>query len=354
MKRILAINPGATSTKIAVFDGEENIFEKTLEHHGAEMSRFAKVFDQYPYRLEIILAALAEAAIPLETFAAIVARGGLLKSLPGGTFAINAQMVEDLKKAERGEHASNLGAAIAYTLSQRLGIPSYIVDPVSVDELEPVARVSGLPELPRISLSHALNSKAVARSTAKDMGKHYEDVDLITVHLGTGVTVAAHKHGKMIDVNNAQDDGPFSPDRCGGLPASQLVKLCFSGKYDFNQLRRRINGEGGMFAYLGTKDVREAERRANEGDEQANLVLDALAYQTAKEIGAMAVVLDGHVDRIIITGGIARSERITGAISSKVQFLAPVVLVPGEEELQSLAAGALRVLLGEEAAKIYA
>jgi len=353
MKRILVINPGATSTKIAIFDDETAIFEKALEHQGTELNKFAKIVDQYPYRLDLILDELAKASIPLTSINAIVARGGLLKPLPGGTYAVNERMVEDLKKAERGEHASNIGAVIAHALSGQLGIPAFIVDPVSVDELEPVARISGLPDLPRVSLSHALNSKAVARNAAKEMGKRYEDVKLITAHLGTGVTVAAHKNGKMIDVNNAQDDGPFSPDRCGGLPASQLVKLCFSGKYDFNQLRRRMSGEGGMYAYLGTKDVREAEKRAAEGDEAANLVLDALAYQVAKEIGSMAAVLEGQVDQIIITGGIAYSKRITEAIAARVKFIAPVVLAPGEAELRSLAAGALRVLQGEELSRTY-
>ena len=353
MKRILVINPGATSTKIAIFDEETAIFEKTLEHQGTELNQFAKIIDQYPYRLDLILDELAKDSIPLTSINAIVARGGLLKPLPGGTYAVNERMVEDLKKAERGEHASNIGAVIAYALSGQLRIPAFIVDPVSVDELEPVARISGLPDLPRVSLSHALNSKAVARNAAKEMGKRYEDVNLITAHLGTGVTVAAHKNGKMIDVNNAQDDGPFSPDRCGGLPASQLVKLCFSGKYDFSQLRRRMSGEGGMYAYLGTKDVRDAEKRAKEGDEAADLVLDALAYQVAKEIGSMAAVLEGQVDRIIITGGIAYSKRITEAIAARVKFIAPVVLAPGEAELRSLAEGALRVLQGEELSRTY-
>jgi len=353
MKRILVINPGATSTKIAIFDDETAIFEKVLEHQGTELNKFDKIVDQYPYRLDLILDELAKASIPLTSINAIVARGGLLKPLPGGTYAVNERMVEDLKKAERGEHASNIGAVIAHALSGQLGIPAFIVDPVSVDELEPVARISGLPDLPKVSLSHALNSKAVARNAAKGMGKRYEDVNLITAHLGTGVTVAAHKNGKMIDVNNAQDDGPFSPDRCGGLPASQLAKLCFSGKYDLNQLRRRLSGEGGMYAYLGTKDVREAEKRAAEGDEAADLVLDALAYQVAKEIGSMAAVLEGQVDQIIITGGIAYSKRITEAIAARIKFIAPVVLAPGEAELRSLAAGALRVLQGEELSRTY-
>jgi butyrate kinase len=266
---------------------------------------------------------------------------------------VNQLMLDDLKKAERGEHASNLGAVMADHLARQLGIPAYIVDPVAVDEMEPVARISGLPDIPRASLSHALNSKAVARKVARDMGKRYEDVNLVVAHLGTGVSVSPHKHGRMIDVNNAQEEGPFSPDRCGGLPARLLVKLCFSGKYTEQELLGKLLGSGGIYAYLGTKDVREAEQRAAEGDELANTVLDAMSYQVAKEIGAMSAVLAGKVDSIVLTGGIAYSHRIVTAIRERVAYLAPIVVVPGEEEMESLTAGALRVLQGEEAAKTY-
>jgi butyrate kinase len=353
MERILAINPGATSTKFAVYDGEKLLLKKTVEHSGQDLQHFARVFDQYQYRLDLVLGTLAEAGIPLQSLNAVVGRGGLLKPLAGGTYAVNEVMVEDLKRAERGEHASNLGAVMAYNLAQQLGIPAFIVDPVAVDEMEPVARISGLPELPRVSLSHALNMKAVAHKVAKDMDKNYEDINLVVVHLGTGVSVAPHRRGRMIDVNNAKEEGPFSPDRCGGLPASLLVKLCFSGKYTEKELLERIMGSGGMYAYLGTKDVREAEKMAADGNEQAELVLEAMAYQVAKEIGAMAAVLAGEVDAIVLTGGIAYSQKTVDAITQKVRFIAPVIVVPGEEELESLAGGALRVLKGEEAARIY-
>lgn len=353
MDRILAINPGATSTKIAVFDNEIPVLKKTVEHQGQDLQLYSQIFDQYEYRLKFVLQALSEAKIELATLSAIVGRGGLLKSVAGGTYAVNQLMLDDLKKAERGEHASNLGAVMADHLARQLGIPAYIVDPVAVDEMEPVARISGLPDIPRASLSHALNSKAVARKVARDMGKRYEDVNLVVAHLGTGVSVSPHKHGRMIDVNNAQEEGPFSPDRCGGLPARLLVKLCFSGKYTEQELLGKLLGSGGIYAYLGTKDVREAEQRAAEGDELANTVLDAMSYQVAKEIGAMSAVLAGKVDSIVLTGGIAYSHRIVTAIRERVAYLAPIVVVPGEEEMESLTAGALRVLQGEEAAKTY-
>ncbi len=353
MERILAINPGATTTKYAVFDAEKEIFNESLEHHGDELKGFARVYDQNQYRLDLILKALDKKGITLESLNAVVARGGLLKSVPGGTFEVNDLMVEYLKEAPRGEHASNLGAVIANSLAKRLGIPAYIVDPVAVDEYEPEARLSGHPELPRISMSHALNSKAVARSVAKEMGKRYDEVNLVVIHLGTGVSVSAHRKGKMIDVNNSQEEGPFSPDRCGGLPARSLIKLCYSGKYTEKEMITKIMGSGGIYAYLGTKDVREVLDKAAKGDELSNNVLNAMAYQTAKEAGAMAAVLCGEVDRIIITGGIARSQRIIEDISKHVKYIAPIVVIPGEEELPSLVDGALRVLRGEEAPNIY-
>jgi len=353
MKRVLAINPGATSTKVAIFDDETVVLKKTVEHQGTELKGFATVFDQCRYRLDLILNALQEASIPLNSLSAIVARGGLLKPLAGGTYAVNEKMVEDLKKAERGEHASNLGAALAYTLAQDLQIPAYIVDPVSVDELEPVARVSGSPEFERISMAHALNMKAVARKVAVEIGKRYEDAALVIAHLGTGVSLSVHKNGRMIDVIDGKEEGPFAPDRCGGLPASQLVKLCYSGKYTYEELRKKIFGSGGFYGYLGTKDIRDVEKMAADGDAKAELLLEAFCYQVAKEIGALATVLKGQVDRIVLTGGIAYSQRVMNDITDRVKSLAPVVIVPGEEELGSLAEGALRVLRGEEQAKTY-
>ncbi|WP_026478471.1 butyrate kinase [Alkaliphilus transvaalensis] len=352
-KRVLAINPGATSTKIAVYENEALLFKKTVEHSVYDLELFPKVFDQYQYRLDLVLQALEEENTELGSLSAIVGRGGLLKPLAGGTYQVNEKMVSDLQRAERGEHASNLGAVMAYNLASQLGIPSFIVDPVSVDEMEPVAKISGLADLERISLSHALNMKAVARKVAKEMGKKYEEVNFVVVHLGTGVSVTPHKNGKMIDVNNAKAEGPFSPDRCGGLPADQLVKLCFSGKYSEGELKEMLSSKGGFYSYFGTKDAREVEAMAAEGNQKADIVLDALAYQVAKEIGAMAAVLEGEVDRIILTGGIAYSKRIVNDIIKRVKFIAPVEIVPGEEELESLAFGALRVIRGEEEAVIY-
>lgn len=353
MTRILAVNPGATSTKYGVFEDEKVLLKKTIEHQGADLETFSRVFDQYHYRLALITEGLATADISLHSLEGVVGRGGLLKPLLGGTYAVNEAMVEDLEKAEQGQHASNLGGVIAYNLAQQLGIPGFIVDPVSVDELEPEARLSGFPDLPRISMSHALNSKAVARNVAKEMGKKYEQLNFVVAHLGTGISISAHKQGRMIDVNNAQEEGPFSPDRCGGLPAKMLTKLCFSGKYTHEELMTRVMGSGGMYAYLGTKDIREAEQRGKNGDQLAELVLEAMAYQAAKEIGAMSVVLMGDVDGIILTGGIAYSQRIVGGISRRVQFIAPILVRPGEEELESLAQGAIRVLQGEEQVRNY-
>lgn len=351
--RILAINPGATSTKIAVYEEETLLFKKTVEHSAKDLEKYTKIFDQYQYRLGLVLDALKEENTQLDTLRAVVGRGGLLKPLAGGTYGVNEKMIDDLKKAEQGEHASNLGAVMASNLASQLNIPAFIVDPVSVDEMEPVAKISGLADLKRISLSHALNMKAVARKVAKDMGKKYEEVNFVVVHLGTGVSVTPHKRGKMIDVNNAKAEGPFSPDRCGGLPADQLMKLCFSGKYTYEEMKEKLSSKGGLYSYFGTMDVREVEEMANNGNQQADVVLDALAYQVAKEIGAMSAVLMGEVDRIILTGGIAYSKRIVEDIIKRVKFIAPVEVVPGEEELESLAFGALRVIRGEEKGSIY-
>ncbi|MDT8902347.1 butyrate kinase [Anaeroselena agilis] len=353
MERILAINPGNTSTKVAVFDGEKPLFKKTIEHHGEELKGFGRVFDQKEYRLNLILKTLAEAGIAPESLSAAVGRGGLMKPLTSGTYGVNAQMVDDLEHRPAGEHASNLGAALALDIAKKTGVPAFIVDPVSVDEMEEVARISGLPELPRLSLVHALNHKAVARKVAAEKGRRYEELNMVVAHLGSGISVAAHRKGRMIDVSNGKDEGAFSPDRSGGLPASPLMKLCFSGKVTARELAARMMGSGGMYAYLGTRDVREAEKMAAEGNAQAGLVLDAMAYQVAKEIGALATVMAGEVDYVVLTGGIAHSRRITDDVAARVRHIAPVVVFPGEEEMESLMLGALRVLRGEEKAKIY-
>jgi len=351
--RILAINPGSTSTKVAVYENEICLWNQGIEHPNQEIKGFACVGDQYKYRIAIILKMLEDKGMQLEEFDGIVGRGGLLNPLVGGTYLVDDDLVHSLYNAPGGEHASNLGGIIAYHLGRSINVPVYIVDPISVDEMEPLARLSGHPELPRLSLSHALNMKAVARKVAHELGKAYQDLNLIVAHLGGGISIAPHCKGKMIDVNNANSEGPFSSERCGTLPAYQLVKLCYSGKYSEKEVLTKIHKEGGLFAYLGTNDGRVAEKRMNAGDMQAKLVLDGLCYQVAKEIGAMATVLAGKVDRIVLTGGLAHSEYITGEITRRVSFIAPVVVVPGEREMEALALGALRVLKGEEKALTY-
>ena len=351
--KVLAINPGSTSSKVAAYENETCLWKQGIDHPASEINAFACVEDQYKYRIAIILKILEEKGTQLDCFDGIVGRGGLLNPIVGGTYLVDGDLVCTLQSAPGGEHASNLGGIIAYYLGRRINVLAYIVDPVSVDEMEPVARLSGLPELPRLSQSHALNMKAVARKVAREMGKSYEDLNLIVVHLGGGISVAPHCKGKMIDVNNANNEGPYSLERCGTLPATQLVKLCYSGKYSEKEVLTKIHKEGGIFAYLGTKDGRIAEKRMNAGDLSAKLVLEGLCYQVAKEIGAMATVLEGDVDHIVLTGGFAHSEYIIREITRRVAFISPVLVVPGEEEMEALAMGALRVLSGEEKALTY-
>ena len=353
MAKILVINPGATSTKFAVFDDNKVLLKKVIEHQEFDLRQFAKVCDQHSYRMTLIIKELQQMGIQLVTIDAIVGRGGLLKPIAGGTYQVNELMLDDLKNSRYGEHAANLGAIIAYDLAQEIHVPAFIVDPVAVDEMSDVARISGSPELVRVSMSHALNMKAVARKVAADMGSRYENVNLVMVHLGTGISVSVHSGGKMIDTIDGKDEGPFAPDRCGGLPSSQLVKLCYSGKYTYSELQKKLFGSGGLYAYLGTKDIRDVEKRVACGDKQAELILQALIYQIAKEIGAFATVVSGNLNGIVLTGGMAYSQRIVDGVTARVKFIAPVIVVPGEEELESLAAGAQRVLQGEETAKIY-
>ena len=351
MEKILALNPGATSTKIAVFEGDRPALKATIEHQGASLDPFARVMDQFHYRRDLILATLADAGLSLGDMDAVVGRGGLLKSVEGGTYLVNDTLLADLRTGR--EHASNLGGILADALARPLGIPAFIVDPVSVDEMEPEARISGLPELPRISRSHALNSKAVARRTAQDLGGTYKDFNFVVAHLGTGISITTHRKGRMIDVSGADEEGPFSPARCAGVPSMLLARLCYSGRYTEKEMMERIMGSGGLYAHLGTRDVREAEQRAADGDAHAALVMKAMAYRIAREIGAMATVLAGKVDRIVITGGIAHSKKLVAEVSERVAYIAPIVVKAGEEELEALAEGALRVLRGEEAAKVY-
>ncbi len=353
MYKVLVINPGATSTKIAIYEDEKEVFSKTIYHSTEEIAKFDRISDQYSFRKDTILHALKEAGISIDEFSAVVGRGGLLKPLPGGTYLVNDKMLEDLRERPRAEHASNLGAMIANDIASSIGVPAYIVDPVCVDEFEPIARISGLPEIERESLSHALNLKAMAKRYAKEIGKRYDELNLVVVHLGSGISVSAHKKGRMIDVNDASSEGPFAPERSGSVPARALVKLCYSGKYTARQMEKKVFGEGGMYAYLGTRDAREVEERVKNGDEYAALIYEAMAYQVAKEIGAVSTVLRGDVDAIIIGGALAYSEMFTGWIKDRVSFISKIVLYPGSDEMKALALGAIRVLRGEEEPKIY-
>lgn len=352
--KILVINPGSTSTKIAVFDDDKEIFKKNLSHSKEELSKFEKIVEQYEFRKDVILSTLKEEGVKLEGLSAVVGRGGLLRPIPGGTYRVNEAMIHDLKIGLQGEHASNLGGILAHEIARPYGIPAFIVDPVVVDEMEPIAKISGLPEIERRSIFHALNQKAVARLAAKDMGKKYEDVNLIVVHLGGGISVGVHRKGRVIDVNNALNgDGPFAPERAGGLPVWDAMKLALSGKFTEHELKKKLAGQGGIVAYLGTNNMREVEKMVKAGDEKATLIFQAMAYQVAKEIGADATVLKGEVDAIVITGGLAHSELFVGWIKERVSFIAQVLVYPGEDEMRALACGALRVLRGEEQAREY-
>ena len=353
--RQLIINPGSTSTKIAVFEDEKSVFETTLRHSNEELAKFERVADQFEFRKKLIIDALKENNIALDSLNAAVGRGGLLKPIEGGTYAVNDKMVEDIKTNPRGEHASNLGALIARSIGDEADIPSYIVDPVVVDELQDVARICGHPAFERVSVWHALNQKAVARrAAAEKFGKKYEEMNFIVTHLGGGISVGAHKKGRVIDVNNALNgEGPFTPERSGSLPAEQLVNVCFSGKYTEADIKKMIAGKGGLSALLGTNNAKEVSERAAAGDEKAKLIYEAMAYQVAKTIGEYAVVLDGKVDAILITGGIAYDKKFVEMIEKKVKFIAEVIVYPGEDELLALAQGGLRVLNIKEAAKEY-
>ena len=351
--KILIINPGSTSTKIGVYEDETQLMEETLRHTTEEIAQYDTIYDQKDFRKNVILDVLKEKNVDLNSIDVVVGRGGLLKPIPGGTYATTPELLEDLKIGKQGQHASNLGGLLAYDIAQEIDVPSYIVDPVVVDELQDVARLSGHPLMDRVSIFHALNQKAVAKRYAKETGKAYDELNLIVVHMGGGVSVGAHKNGQIIDVANALDgDGPFSPERSGGLPSGQLMKVCFSGDYTEDEVGKMINGNGGFNAYLGTNDMREVVEMAKT-DEKAALVRDAFHYQLAKEIGSMAVVLDGKVDQIILTGGIAYNQITCDYFKDHCGFIAPITVYPGEDELLALAQGALRVMNGEEEAKTY-
>ncbi|MDN5332428.1 MAG: butyrate kinase [Tepidanaerobacteraceae bacterium] len=351
--RILAINPGSTSTKISVFHGEEEVFTENIVHDYEELKKFKNVVEQEDYRYEAILKSLRKKGFTLDQIDVVAARGGIMRPVKAGTYRINESMLEDLKNAVGGEHASNVSAFIAHRIAREKGIPAFIVDPVSVDEMEDVARISGLSGIERKSLSHALNIRRVVYKIAQELGKTPAELNFIVAHLGGGISIAAIERGRMVDVESANCEGPFSPERTGGLPVLELVELCYSGKYTKDEIKRKLIQEGGLYSYLGTKDVKEVEERAENGDKKAALLLDAMIYQIAKGIGEMATVLKGEVDFIVLTGGIARSERICDAIAERVKFIAPVRRIPGEEEMRALAEAACRVMEGKEEILCY-
>jgi butyrate kinase len=353
MSLVLAVNPGASSTKVGLFRGGAAGPSRTLRHGDGELSAHPRIADQLGFRLAAVRAFLAEAGVGRGDLGAVAARGGLLRPVESGTYAVDGAMLRDAAAAARGEHAANLGAPMAAALAEEHGCPALVVDPVSVDELEPVARLSGLAGVERQSLAHALNIRAVARRHARALGRPLPDLSLVVAHLGTGISMAALCRGRMVDVVNPLDEGPMGPDRAGGLPVTAVIDLCFAPGAERGAIRRRLLGEAGLRSYLGTRDLEEALRRAGAGDAAADLCLEAMAFQAAKSIAGMAAALSGRVDAILLTGGMARAEPFVARIRRRVEWIAPVALHPGEDELLALAEGAERVLAGEEPARTY-
>ncbi|MDL4841611.1 butyrate kinase [Aquibacillus rhizosphaerae] len=352
--RVLVINPSSTMTKIGVYDNEHCVFEKVVRHKLEDLSEYNRVMEQYNLRKSEILETLHDEGLNLSKINAVCGRGGLIRPIQGGTYLVNDYMLQDLKMGYNGDHASNLGGIIAHEIAVGLNIKAYIVDPVVVDELEPIARISGVPEIQRKSIFHALNQKSVARQAASDLGKTYTEMNLIVAHMGGGITVGAHKQGKVVDVNNGFDgDGPFSPERAGTVPAGDLISLCYSGEYKREEILKKVVGHGGLMAYMKTNDLTQVERLMEHKSDIALQIYQAMAYQVAKEIGAMGVVLGGDVDGIVLTGGIAFHKNFVELISNRVKWIADVLTYPGENELQALAFGTLRVLKGEELPKQY-
>jgi butyrate kinase len=351
---ILAINPGSTSTKISLFNDEQEVFTENIGHKIEELSRYHRATDQDLYRMELVIRVLREKNVDVNKIKAVVGRGGLIYPVPGGTFAVNDQMIADLRKGVMGDHPSNCGGLIAYAISRSLACEAFIVDPVVVDEMEPVAKISGMPLIKRKSIFHALNQRATAREVAARLNKPYEQLNIIVAHMGGGITVGIHVKGRVVDVNNGLDgDGPFSAERTGGIPVGDLVRVCYSGEYTQDEMQKLIKGHGGMVAYLGTQDLRAVEDQIKKGKEEARLVYEAMVYQIAKEIGSLATVVNGKVDAITLTGGMARSKQFVKQVKSRVEFIAPVIVIPGEQEMRALAMGALRVLRHQEKVKIY-
>ena len=352
-KLILVINPGSTSTKIAVFKNDTCIEASNLFHSTEEIKKASTIYGQKDMRTKGILNWIKSIKMSVNDLDAVVGRGGLLRPMPGGTYKITQKMLENLKIGFQGQHAANLGGIIAYDIGSKIGVPSFIVDPVAVDEFEEVARISGLPEIQRRSLVHALNINAVVRKVSTKINKKFREASYVVAHIGGGISVAPVKNGRIIDVNNASEEGPFSAQRCGSVPADDIVCMSYSGKYTYEEMRRKVMYGSGLTAYLGTNDGRVIEKRIDEGDKKAELIFKSMAYQIGKEIGGMAAVLGGKVDAVILTGGFAYSKRITDWICDMVSFIAPVHIVPGEDEMLALAEGALRVLNNKEEFKIY-
>jgi butyrate kinase len=353
--KILSINPGSTSTKFGVYEDEKEVMVKTIRHSADELKNFKKVSDQFKFRKELIINELKNEGIDTTNFNAIVGRGGIVKPLESGVYEVNDALKKDLSEGTYGEHASNLGGLIASELAKEIpGCRAFIADPVVTDELQDIARLSGLPEMPRRSVFHALNQKAMARKYSKETSKKYEDLNLLIVHMGGGISVGAHKGGRVIDVNNAvEGEGPFSPERSGSLVASDLAELCFIGKYTLEEVKKMINGKGGLMAHLGINEAQVAEQRIKDGDKKAELVMNAMIYNIAKLVGAMSAVLQGKIDAIILTGGIAYNQYVVNGLKPYISFLAPITVYPGEDELGALAMSGLRVLKGEETCKVY-
>jgi butyrate kinase len=348
--KVLVINPGSTSTKFAIYVDEKADFIANLRHSDAEMEQYRgrPILDQQPFRASLIECELSRAGYALKDLHAAAGRGGLLRPLQSGTYRVNQPMLEELHVAGRGEHASNLGALLALEIAQHAGVEAYVVDPVSVDEWTERARLSGSALLERYCLSHALNTKAVSKRYAREVAKPYEQLRLIVAHVGSGISVSAHERGRMIDGTNSREEGAFSSERAGTVPAMKLVELCFSGKYTYKEVETILFREGGLYSYLGTKDLLEVERRIAAGDSRAALIFEAMVYQIGKEIGAMAAVLKGRVDAVLLTGGMAHSDKLTNELKPAAEWIAPLIVYPGEDELQALAEGVLRILRGEE------
>lgn len=351
--KVLAINPGSTSTKVALYDEERPLLDLTLRHTTEELTRFTDIIDQLDWRRGLILSALREKSFDIKELSAVIGRGGLIRPIPAGVYEVNSRMRYDLRNAQM-KHACNLGGLLAAQIAHMAGVKAYIADPPVVDEMDDVARITGMPMCPRKSVFHALNQKATARLHCERTGLVYEESNLIVAHMGGGISVGAHRQGKIVDVNNALDgDGPFAPDRAGSIPSSELIKVCFSGQYTREELLKYISSKGGMVAYLGTNSVMQVMERIEQGDQRAKKVLDALCYNVSKQIGAMAAALAGRVDGIILTGGIAYNELVVNYIREHCAFIAPVTVYPGENELESLVANALVVLRGTIEPKVY-